>query len=76
MLCQILYNYISIYKILVKLLFLFLMRNTCPRGGGGGGGGEGTLIFSYIRRLGSFFFIQNFGFIIFWDFQKNYYFSG
>ena len=24
----------------------------CP--GGGGGGGGGTLIFSYIRRLGSF----------------------
>ena len=24
-------------------------------GGGGGGGGWGTLIFSYIRRLGSFF---------------------
>ena len=25
---------------------------------GGGGGGGGTLIFSYIRRLGSFFFLE------------------
>ena len=25
----------------------------------GGGGGRGTLIFSYIRRLGSFFGVQN-----------------
>ena len=30
-------------------------------GPGGGGKGEGgTLIFSYIRRLGPFFFVQNF----------------
>ena len=28
--------------------------------GGGGGGGGGTLIFSYIRRLRSFFGVQNF----------------
>ena len=32
------------------------------RGGGGGGGGGGTLIFPYIRRLGSFFLVQNFEF--------------
>ena len=34
-------------------------------GGGGGGGGEGgggILIFSYIRRLGSYFWIQTFEF--------------
>ena len=29
---------------------------------GGGGGGGGILIFSYIRRLGSFFLVQNFEF--------------
>ena len=31
-----------------------------PRGGGGGWGA--TLIFSYIRRLGSFVWVQNFEF--------------
>ena len=62
----------SVYKILVKLLFLFLMRNTCPRGGGGGGR-KGTLLFSYIRRLESFFLVQNFEFEYFWGFQKKYF---
>ena len=33
--------------------------------GGGGGGGGGTLIFSYLRRLGSFFGVKNFKFQIF-----------
>ena len=34
-------------------------------------GGVGvTLIFSYIRRLGSFFWVQNFEFQYFWGFQK------
>ena len=50
-------------------------RQACSRGGRGGG--EGTLIFSYIRRLGSFFFwfkILNFN--IFGGFQKNKYFGG
>ena len=45
-----------------------------PRGGGGGGGG--SLIFSYIRRLGSFFGVQNFDFYYFGGFQKNEYFWG
>ena len=36
----------------------------------------GTLIFSYIRRLGSFFGVQNFEFQYFWGFQKNKYFFG
>ena len=36
----------------------------------GGGGGGGTLIFSYIRRLGSFFGVQNFEFQKFLGFQK------
>ena len=39
-------------------------------------GGGGTLIFSYIRRLGSFFGVQNFEFQYFWGFQKNEYFLG
>ena len=34
-----------------------------PREGGGGGV---TLIFSYIRRLGSFLGVQNFEFLFFW----------
>ena len=39
--------------------------------GGGGGGGGGTLIFSYVlRRLGLFFWVQNFVFQYFWGFQK------
>ena len=37
----------------------------------------GTLIFSYIRRLGSFFFVQNFEFQYFLGFsEKNYIFLG
>ena len=37
----------------------------------------GTLIFSYIRMLGSFFGVQNFEFQFFWGgFQKNGYFFG
>ena len=39
-----------------------------PRGGGGGGGG--TLIFSDIRRLASFFLVQNFEFQYFWGFSE------
>ena len=36
----------------------------------------GTLIFSYTRRLGSVFGVQNFEFQYFWGFQKNEYFWG
>ena len=36
----------------------------------GGGGGEGTLIFSYIRRIGSFFGVQNFEFQYFLRFSE------
>ena len=53
---------------------------TCDFPGGGGGstgghrtpcpGGGGTLIFSYIRRLGSFFWVQNFEFQYFWGFSE------
>ena len=38
---------------------------------GMGGGGGGTLIFSYIRRLGLFFGVQNFEFQYFWGFSEN-----
>ena len=38
----------------------------CSRGGGGGG----TLIFSYIRRLGPFFGGQNFEFQYFFGFSE------
>ena len=40
------------------------------------GGGVGTLIFSYMRRVGLFFRIQNFEFQYFWGFQKTEYFIG
>ena len=43
----------------------------CP-----GGGGGGNLIFSYIRRLGSFFGVKILNFNIFGVFQKNKYFLG
>ena len=40
-------------------------------------GGGGTLIFSYIRRLGSFFGVQNFDFQYFWGFsEKEIFFFG
>ena len=41
-----------------------------------GGGGGGTLIFSYIRRLGSFFLFKILNFNVFWGFQKNKCFLG
>ena len=34
------------------------------------GGGGGTLIFSYIRRLGPFFWVQNFEFRYFFGFSE------
>ena len=43
---------------------------------GSQGGGGGTLIFSYIRRLGSFLGFRNLNFNSFWGFQKNEYFWG
>ena len=44
------------------------MANAIP--GGGGGGGGGTLLFSYIRRLGTFFGVQNFEFQYFLGFSE------
>ena len=46
-----------------------LMNILIPRGGG-------SLIFSYIRRLGPFFGFKILNFNIFWGFQKNKYFWG
>ena len=46
-------------------------REKDPQGGGGG-----TLIFSYIRRLGPFFGGQILEFQYFLGFQKNEYFFG
>ena len=37
---------------------------------GGGGGGGGTLIFSHIRRLGPFFWVQNSEFQYFFRFSE------
>ena len=37
---------------------------------GGGGGGGGTLIFSHIRRLGPFFWVQNSEFQYFLGFSE------
>ena len=45
-------------------------------GGGGRGGGVLTLIFSYIHRLGPFFWVQNFEFQYFGGLQKNEYLYG
>ena len=45
------------------------MRASVPKG-------EGTLIFSYIRRLGSFLGVQNFKFQYFGVFQTKEYFWG
>ena len=42
----------------------------------GGGGPGGTLIFSYMRRLGPFLGVQNNEFQYFLDFQKNEYLFG
>ena len=44
---------------------------------GGGGGGGGTLIFSHIRRIGPFLWVQNSDFQYFWGFsEKNNIFLG
>ena len=50
--------------------------NECLRAGVGGGGGGGTLIFSYIRRLVPFFWVQRFEFQYFWGFRKMNVFEG
>ena len=49
-------------------LWVQLLLEVGPRGG--------TLIFSYMRRLGPFFGVKILNFNIFWGFQKNKYFLG
>ena len=51
-------------RIVIRVFYIAIIA---PRGGGG----RGTLIFSYISRLGPFFFGSNFGIsIFFWVFRK------
>ena len=56
------------------MIFGVIILQTVARGGGGGGGGGGgwggTLIFSYIRRRGQFFGVQNFEFQFFGGFSE------
>ena len=48
-----------------------------PGGGGGGGGGGGSnLVFSSIRRLWSFFWVQHFEFHYFWGLSEKLIFLG
>ena len=55
-----------------KVVILFRQRTTMIRIRlcGSGGGGGGTLIFSYIRRLGSFLGVQHLKFQYFWRFSE------
>ena len=54
------------------LLYPYFGKQCRPHGVGGG-----NLIFSYIRRLGSFLGVQHFDFqYYFFGFQKNKYFLG
>ena len=57
--------------ICVSMGLILYLQQWCmdPQGGGGG-----TLIFSYIRRLGSLSWVQNFKFQYSFGFQKNKYF--
>ena len=52
------------------LLASLKIKKSCFFPGGGGGGG-GSLIFLYIRRLGPFFWVQNFEFHYFLGFSEN-----
>ena len=52
------------------LQIFFKIGGPKPRGGGG------TLIFSYIQRLRSFFGVQNFEFQYFWRFSEQLIFFG
>ena len=78
--------------LLLLLLFLLLLPCGCLKDwicpiclqrlsaddtpGGGGGGGGGTLIFSYIRRFGSFFWVKNFEFQYILGFSEELIFFG
>ena len=56
-----------------KFYTLTIFSEATPREGGGG---VGTLICSYIRRLGPLFLLQNFYFLYFGGFQKKKIFMG
>ena len=47
---------------------IFLLRSVCPFVPKGGGD---TLIFSYLRKPGLFWGVQNFEFQYFWGFSEN-----
>ena len=52
-------------------VFVYSSNNTDPLYEHPPGGGGGTLIFSYRRRLGSFFGVQNLEFQLFLGFSEN-----
>ena len=60
-------------RLRLKQFLLDTLDNFAPLGGGGGGG-RGNLIFSCIRRLGSFLGVQNFNSIFF--FLSFFFFGG
>ena len=53
-----------------RLTSILQRKEEVPQGGGG------TLIFLYIRRLGSFFLVQNFEFHYFWGVFRKIIFLG
>ena len=55
---------------------ILLLRSVCPFVPRGGGGGDDTLIFSYIRKPGLFYGVQNFEFQYFLGFFRNRIFLG
>ena len=64
-------NYNSLNSLISKLnIMIILTLNMCTIQEGGGGGGGGTVIFSYIRRLGSFLWFKILNFNIYWGFSK------
>ena len=56
----------------VKCILVKVLTGVTPRGGGGGG----TMIFSHIRRLGPFFWVQNSEFQYFLGFSEKLIFFG
>ena len=58
------------------MIFGVIFLKTVAGGMGGGGGEGGTLIFSYMRRRGLFFWVPNFEVQFFSGFQLNVYFWG
>ena len=61
------------FVVILDQVFSFLAKKVLLISPGEGGG---TLIFSYIRRLGSFFLVQNFVFQYFFGFLEKLIFWG